>query len=36
MDKMLAGISADKQKELIDLLLTVKQNTLNIITETNG
>ncbi len=36
MHKMLAGISADKQKELIDLLLTVKQNTLNIITETNG
>jgi DNA-binding MarR family transcriptional regulator len=35
MDKMLAGISAQKQKELIDLLLTVKQNTLNIITETS-
>ena len=35
MDKMLAGISREKQKELIDLLLTVKQNTLNIIAETN-
>ncbi len=35
MDKMLAGISGDKQKELIDLLLTVKQNTQNIITETS-
>lgn len=32
-EKMLAGISTRKQKELIDLLLTVKQNTQNIITE---
>ena len=36
MDKMLAGISTQKQTELIDLLLTVKQNTQNIITETDG
>jgi DNA-binding MarR family transcriptional regulator len=36
MDKMLAGISTRKQTELIDLLLTVKQNTQNIITETDG
>ena len=35
MDKMLIGISTDKQKALIDLLLTVKQNTLNIIAETD-
>jgi hypothetical protein len=33
---MLAGISTRKQTELIDLLLTVKQNTQNIITETDG
>jgi DNA-binding MarR family transcriptional regulator len=35
MGKMLAGISSSKQKELINLLLTVKQNTQNIITETD-
>jgi DNA-binding MarR family transcriptional regulator len=35
MDRMLAGISTRKQTELIDLLLTVKQNTQNIITETD-
>ena len=35
MGRMLAGISTRKQKELIDLLLTVKQNTQNIITKTD-
>ena len=35
MGRMLAGIGTRKQKELIDLLLTVKQNTQNIITETD-
>ncbi len=35
MEKMLAGINANQQKQLIDLLLTVKQNTQNIISETH-